>query len=181
MEPADRFGEISVCYSVRFERRSKHPASRLWRAITDPEELAQWWGMPRARVDLRPGGEYFVEFPPANPNDLEGVLTHVEPERRLRYVWGLSVIEWEIDWEPDPGEPGSGCAYRFTHHGQPPGLIEHEGGIAAGYHAGFYRLDAYLDGATFRGATRLWEELLPVYAERIREALAQGATEIQSH
>ena len=45
-----RLGEITPCYTMRFERASKHPAKRLWRAITDPAEVTQWMGMPSARI-----------------------------------------------------------------------------------------------------------------------------------
>ena len=67
-------GEITRCYSLRYERRSKHPPERLWRAITDPGELSRWMSYP-ARVELRIGGDYFVDFSRRSPE---------EPRRRDR-------------------------------------------------------------------------------------------------
>ena len=48
-------GEITAGYTMSFERESKQSASRLWRAITDSGEVAQWMEMPSARIDLRVG------------------------------------------------------------------------------------------------------------------------------
>ncbi|NRA03249.1 MAG: SRPBCC domain-containing protein [Myxococcales bacterium] len=161
-------GEITACYSMRFERESKHSAARLWRAITDPAEIAAWWGTPSARVDLRIGGEYFVEFAEPNPNDLTGVVTHLEPERSLVYLWDRTPVEWEIH------ERARGCAYVFTHHGQPPGMVEHEGGIAAGYHVGFEAIERHMDGTAIDPGHDAWTRWTEVYTPRIRELLASA-------
>ena len=57
----NELGEITRCYSLRYERRSKHSPERLWRALTDQSELSRWMSYP-ARVDLRVGGDYAVDF-----------------------------------------------------------------------------------------------------------------------
>src|SRR5262245_50651029 len=89
-------GDITLCYTVKFDRMSKHPAKRLWQAFTDPAEISKWMDYP-ARVDLRPGGDYVVDFSRTNQGALDGVIVRVEPERRLTYVWGLSVCEWSLE------------------------------------------------------------------------------------
>ncbi len=131
-------GEITRCYTMTFERRSKHPAAKLWRSITDPGEVSKWMGYP-ARIDLRVGGDWYVDFSRSDAGELDGVIVRVEAERRLAYVWGLSIIEWHL--EPN----GDGCRYTFVHHGQPPGLVPEEEGLAAGWHGWLDDLDDHLD------------------------------------
>jgi uncharacterized protein YndB with AHSA1/START domain len=74
------------------------PASReaVWKALTEPDELARWWGpagftTPGIELDLRPGGAYrFAMRPPeGEPFHLSGEFTEVEPRSRLTYtfVW----------------------------------------------------------------------------------------------
>lgn len=107
----DDIGTISKCYTVTYHRASKHSAERLWHAITDPDEIAAWMGAP-AKVDLRAGGAYIVDF----HNDgkgLDGVIVRVEDRVRLGYVWGWSYVEWEI--EPTD----AGCRYTFVQNGSP--------------------------------------------------------------
>lgn len=156
-------GEITPCYSIRFDRRSKHSPTRLWRAITEPAEVGGWMELP-ARIDLRVGGDYYVDFPPGK-GALDGVIVRVEPERTLAYVWGLSVLEWTITPEED------GCRYSFLHHGQPPGLVPQEGGIAAGWHAWLDNLSAHLDGGPPVDDNARFEDLLPPYTERLSAVL----------
>ncbi len=156
-------GEITPCYSIRFERKSKHSAARLWRAITDPAEVSRWMALP-ASIDLRVGGDYRVDFPPGK-GELDGVIVRLEPERRLALVWGVSVLEWTIT------PRGDACSYSFLHHGQPPGLVEHEGGIAAGWHAWLDDLDTHLGGGTPDDGHARFETLLPPYSARLAELL----------
>ena len=74
------------------------PASRdrVWRALTEPEEVAKWWGpdgfaTPSIELDLRVGGAYrFAMQPPEGDRfHLSGEFTEVEPPSRLAYtfVW----------------------------------------------------------------------------------------------
>jgi uncharacterized protein YndB with AHSA1/START domain len=156
-------GTITRCYSVRFDRASKHSAERLWRAITDPDEVTAWMQYP-AKIDLRVGGDYRVDFSKTNSGLLDGVIVAIEPERLLRYAWGTSIVEWSI--EPTPG----GCTHSFLQSGlanRGPG----EEQLVAGWHAWFDDLDRYLGGNPLpalseRDAWRaLCERYKPVLAE----------------
>ncbi len=140
-------GTITRCYSVRYDRNSKHSAERLWRAITEPAEVTAWMQYP-ARIDLRVGGEYFVDFAKTNSGALEGIIVAVEPNRLLRYAWNTSIVEWTI--RPSAG----GCTHSFLQTGladRGPG----EEGLVAGWHAWWDDLDLYLD-----------EKPLPALSER---------------
>ena len=108
-----RLGEITPCYTMRFERASKHPAKRLWRAITDPAEVTQWMISP---LDDR-------------------------------------------------------CRFTFVHHGQPPGMVDEEAGIAAGWHEWLDDLDTYLHGGSPEHTPARAEEFKQSYTMRIARVL----------
>ena len=158
-------GEITPCWTIRFERRSRHPVGKVWNAITDAERVAGWMHGP-ARIELRVGGDWVVDF--GEKGELDGVIVRVETERRLAYVWGRSLLEWEL--EPD----AAGCRYSFVHHGQTPGLSPTEEGLAAGWHAFLETLAAELDEVEYDAEKdhACVDELMPVYRERLAVVLS---------
>ncbi len=60
------------------------PRSRVWSALTQPEELLRWFPTQQAEMDLRPGGS--ARFVWEDSAD-EAVIEVVEPEERLRFHW----------------------------------------------------------------------------------------------
>jgi uncharacterized protein YndB with AHSA1/START domain len=72
--------------TLRFERRYDHDVERVWRAITDPDELHYW-------------------FPPGE--ELE--VAESEPPRLLAGSWYGDDLRFEL--RPD----GQGCVLVFTH------------------------------------------------------------------
>ena len=73
-------------YRLRFERRLDHSPERVWRAITEPEELAHW-------------------FPPGE----ELLVTESEPPRLLAGTWYGDELRFELRPE------GEACMLVFTH------------------------------------------------------------------
>jgi len=72
------------------------PPAMVFRAWTEPEHLAQWFGprgfsLTSCRIDLRPGGGYRFAMRSAEGTNhwLQGVYHEVEPPRRLvcSYSW----------------------------------------------------------------------------------------------
>jgi uncharacterized protein YndB with AHSA1/START domain len=151
-------GEITRCYSLRYERTSKHPPARLWRAITDPAEVTRWMAYP-ARIDLRVGGAYFVDFSRTAEGSLDGVIVRVEPDRQLAYAWGTSVVEWTL--APD----GSGCRYTFLHHGMSRRDIPDEEGVAVGWHLWLDDLEGHVSDT--RASRANADELARDYRRRL--------------
>jgi uncharacterized protein YndB with AHSA1/START domain len=80
-EPAERILEITRVFDA--------PRALVFKAWTQPEHLAQWWGpkgysLPSCQIDLRPGGAYRFQMksPTGNLVWWHGVVREiVEPER----------------------------------------------------------------------------------------------------
>ena len=80
---------------IRIERTFDAARERVWRAFTDPEQLAQWWGRGNKlvveRFELQRGGHYrFVEHTSAGPQGFEGRFREVTPMERL-----VQSFEWD--------------------------------------------------------------------------------------
>jgi hypothetical protein len=116
--------------ALRIERRLAHSVERVWRAVTDPTELRQWFV---AEAPWTP--EAGEEFEAAGRT---GRIVALEPPRLLEWTWGDERYSFELT--PD----GDACVLIFTHVFDPelgPGW-QH----AAGWETYFNRLDAHLAG-----------------------------------
>jgi uncharacterized protein YndB with AHSA1/START domain len=69
--------------TLRMERRLGHPAEKVWRALTDPKELSQWYPFRTDEVDLRIGGT--IPFQDEGGNTYQAVITELEPLRVLGF------------------------------------------------------------------------------------------------
>ena len=73
----------------------------VWRALTDPGQLAAWFGAD-AEVDLRIGGAIRFRWP--DGAERRGLVVDVDPPRRLVFRWrelrtsgsGLAVAEASV-------------------------------------------------------------------------------------
>ena len=125
---------------IVFHRRYARPIEKVWAALTVPERIADWFAEVET-LDLRPGGAIHLVFPEANYR-IQGVITVLEPPRRLTWTWphkdsGESTVSFEL--EPD----GDGCRLTLTERG----LILSDGaGNAAGWHAHLQAMEDAIDG-----------------------------------
>jgi uncharacterized protein YndB with AHSA1/START domain len=80
--------------TIVIEREFDAPRTRVWRAWTDPDELARWWGpehftTPREKIefDLRPGGVCRMTMvgPEGEEYPSDGHFGVVEPPERLSF------------------------------------------------------------------------------------------------
>ena len=146
--------------AVRFERRYPHPVDRVWRAVTEPEQLAHWFPNT-VEVDLREGGRMHFTFPGGEMEPMEGAVTELDPPGRFSFTWGDEHLHIEL--EPD----GDGCRLRFTHV---LSTREQAARDAAGWHVCLDRLNDLLSGnageAPGSEATDEWSELYEAYQRR---------------
>ncbi|MDQ3699802.1 MAG: SRPBCC domain-containing protein, partial [Chloroflexota bacterium] len=73
---------------IRVERVFDAPRDRVWRAFTDPELVAQWWGRGNKlvveRMEVKQGGHWrFVEHSPDGVEGFEGRYREVTPPERV--------------------------------------------------------------------------------------------------
>jgi uncharacterized protein YndB with AHSA1/START domain len=57
---------------------------QVWAALTEAKQLKRWFPTKDARVDLRPGGELYLEWEEASA---AGVFDEIDPPNRLVYRW----------------------------------------------------------------------------------------------
>jgi uncharacterized protein YndB with AHSA1/START domain len=152
--------------ALTFERRLQHPVERVWRAVTDPAELAHWF--PTAvSGEVEPGGRLTFAFPDGAMAPLEGEVVELEPPRRFAFTFGDDVLRIELD------AAGDGCVLRFTCLFDD---TERASRDAAGWHVCLDLLQQRLGGAATQGpsseATTRWRAL---YEDYQRRGLPAGA------
>ena len=88
---------------LRLTRVLGAPRERIFRMLTEPAELARWWGphgftTPEIELDLRVGGVYRFAMQPPDGDlfHLTGEFLEIDPPSRLVYTF-----RWE---EPDPDD-----------------------------------------------------------------------------
>ena len=116
--------------ALRFERRLNHSIERVWRAVTEPAELARWFV---SEVPWTPVAGEVIEAAGAI-----GRITALEPPRLIAWTWGVEQYSFELTAD------GDSCVLVFTHVFNPqlgPGW-QH----AAGWETYLSRLDAHLAG-----------------------------------
>ena len=161
---------------VRFERRYPHPVDRVWAALTEPDQLRQWWGEGQIELELVEGGRFDVVM--TGPAELIGammefgggeqalerhdIVLQVDPPRLLEHTFNGpgSVVRWEL--QPD----GDGCLLRLSHTiGAPVGPDSPK--ALAGWHTMLDLLGSMLDGAPEQWTRAGWERNHEAYREKV--------------
>jgi uncharacterized protein YndB with AHSA1/START domain len=131
-------------FAVRFERRLAHPPEKVWRAITEPDELRAWFP---AVVDfpLEPGATIRFGATPEQVRRMfmpEGSATYgemvrVDPPWLLEYTWEGELLRWELS------ATDAGTLLVFTNivDSRDKAVL-----VGGGWHAGLEIVEAQLDG-----------------------------------
>ena len=167
----ERRGEMRV---IRFERRLRHPVERVWRALTDPDEIAAWLAL--AELDPTEGGAVVLTWqntdPEGNTAVARGTVSALDPPRLLEFDTDIhGRLRWEL--EPD----GDATLLTFTAEVELPEEYELE--VLAGWHIHLDHLEDVLDGGTIdwpnwaRDHMPAWERIRERYAADTEEPAAQ--------
>jgi uncharacterized protein YndB with AHSA1/START domain len=138
--------------ALRFERHLAHPVERVWRAITDPEELRHW-SPAVPQWTLEPGATFTIE----GAGEETGRIVEVSPPHLLVCEWGGDRMRYELAAE------GDGCLLVFEHEFGDRDLTAQ---TAAGWDVCLDRLEALLAGAPLaeRESLERWPQLHERYA-----------------
>lgn len=89
--------------ALRLERSLPAPRAAVYRALTDPEELGEWWGphgftAPSVELDPRIGRRYRIAMQPPGGElfHLSGEFREVDAPERLAYTF-----RWDPPHEDD--------------------------------------------------------------------------------
>jgi uncharacterized protein YndB with AHSA1/START domain len=164
-------------HSLGFERLLIHPPEKVWRALTEDDELAVWFparieGSREAGASLR-----FVSPPkpgqvPADTDEegltMTGEMLVVDPPRVLEYLWEGDVLRWVLDPHSD------GTLLTFTHTFDDEGRAARD---ASGWDMCLASLEARLAGLKAEPFTAERHAVLFAhYAEEFGPAAAKHQT-----
>jgi uncharacterized protein YndB with AHSA1/START domain len=140
--------------ALRFERHLGHSVERVWRAVTEPAELARWFVVP-------------VAWKPELGETIEaaGQITEItELDEPNVIAWTRGEDRYRFELTPEDG----GCVLVFTHV-----FTEQWGSsweLAAGWDAYLNRLDAHLAGGYLSEQDA--HEMVPELLERYKADFA---------
>ncbi len=132
--------------TITFERFLRHPPEIVWRALTDPAQLRQWF-LTEARIEGGPGGTVELSTGPTQVRATGRILAW-QPPRLYEYEWNLepcsgfprgerSVVRWELTEVP------GGTQLVLVHRGLSPQTAQTFRHGVPGF---LDRLSALLDG-----------------------------------
>jgi uncharacterized protein YndB with AHSA1/START domain len=80
---------------VRFERIYAYPIDRVWAAVSEPDQLANWFP---ASVDYAPtvGGSVSFRGDP-HLADLRGTVLAFDPPHTFAFTWGANEVHLELE------------------------------------------------------------------------------------
>ena len=146
------------------------PPARVFEAITDPAQMASWWGqvglyrITERTSDLRPGGQWRSAGVGADgkPFHVEGEYLEIDPPRLLVHTWTGSysgslktIVRWELEptdvhglHSSGPKKAGTGTLLRVRQEGFAGVPAQ-----AASYSQGWKRVLGWLESFVEKGET----------------------------
>lgn len=150
-------------YTLVFARELKHPPSKVWEALTDPEQLREWAPFDANR-DLGKTGTATLSLVGVEKEaDFESEILRADPPRLLEYTWSGDIVRWELE----PTAAGTRLTLLHTVEGS-----EWLPKVAAGWHMCLDVAERALSGSPIGRIVAMdakrhgWERLNAEYAER---------------
>jgi uncharacterized protein YndB with AHSA1/START domain len=144
-------------------RELRHPPTKVWQALTEPEHLREWAPFDADRSLASTGTVKLSTVGAPAPQVSETVVKRAEPPKLLQYSWGDNDLRWQL-------EPlGKGTRLTLWHN------IDRRyiSWGAAGWHICFDVLDAHLAGEPIGRMVGMetmkfdgWQRLQKEYAQQ---------------
>ena len=158
--------------ALRMERRLAHPREKVWRALTEPDRLGQWFPFKVVELDLRVGGKIAFD---GGGTTMDAEITELDPPRLFAFLQhaprempreGDNILRFEL--LPDEG----GCLLVFTQ-------VFQDRPAAASYASGWQvcldAMDAIVGGRPAQWPEGNFAHLHEAYVEAL--GLAEGTAE----
>jgi uncharacterized protein YndB with AHSA1/START domain len=104
--------------TIEITQTVEAPPERVFRALTDADELSRWW-TTRAASDPRTGGSFSYTWEFQQDTDRnhtrEDRYLDVTPNEHLRYDWPMPRGNTVVDFRLDPS--GDGTIVKLVHSG----------------------------------------------------------------
>ena len=147
-------------YQLRFERHLRHPVEKVWAALTNPAQVAQW--LAPGEIELTLGGRVYLAFTDGD-SVIDGQVTAIAPPRLLEFTWtdkgnDLGFVRWELTAED--GGTRLALTHNLSEAARAFGLP-----ALAGWHSLLDQLAALLDDQPLPVAGGRWQELHDHYAQ----------------
>lgn len=86
----------------------QHPPEKVWRALTDPELLAEWL-LPVIGLRLEPGAAFTFKTQayPGWDGTVSCRLVEIEPPRKLSYTWTVPFLDTVVTFTLTPTPLGT--------------------------------------------------------------------------
>jgi uncharacterized protein YndB with AHSA1/START domain len=169
MFQAGELAEVDVVasddrWTLVFVKSLRHPPAKVWRALTEPGQLARWAPYTADRDLVAIGDATLTMIDGDKAEDLPASVVRAEPPFLLEHTFGEDVLRWELT------EIDAGTRLTLRHTIDDRTWVPK---VAAGWHLCLVVAERLLDRRPIdpiRGedARRFgWDELHEQYAERL--------------
>ena len=154
-------------FRLVYVRELRHPPEKVWRALTDPNEIREWAPFDADRDLGKTGAAKLSMVGGPAPEQSESRVSVADPPKLLEYTWEKDVLRWELA----PTATGTRLTLRHT-------LADESfvPKVTAGWHICLDVMEYALDGAPIGRIVALealdfgWERLNDEYAKRFEIA-----------
>lgn len=131
MKPTDTTPK-SQTESISFELDLPHAPEKVWRALTQPELLAQWL-LPVTGLELAPGAAFTLKAQayPGWDGTVNCRLIEIETHRKLSYTWAVPFLDTVVTFTLTP--TASGTRLGIVQSGFTPEQKRESGGARYGW------------------------------------------------
>ena len=124
--------------SVVVEREFAHPPEKIWRALTQPELLADWLMQSDFRLEVGHAFSFSAEW-----GEIDCLVAEIEVQRTLSYTWSAFDVATVVTFTLEP--TAKGTLLRMEQRGFLPDQKQALGGAKGGWTAFFDNLQITLD------------------------------------
>jgi uncharacterized protein YndB with AHSA1/START domain len=142
---------------LRFERMLARPATAVWRALTDPDQLRAWFPCDIITEEWKAGAKLRFAFRGGEWHDLDGEVLECDEPHLLAFTWGPETLRFELT------EEGGGTRLVMTDELDPATAARN----AAGWDVCLEMLDGRTPGPD------LWQGRFARYTEAFEPALGR--------